>query len=141
MALHIANARVAAVFAAYPPSLRRPLLSLRALILQVAAETCVTGDIEETLKWGEPAYVTKSGTGSTVRIDRRKANDSEYAIYFNCQTDLIATFRTLFPRLRFEGNRAIVFDKDQRIPRDALTYCIAAAFTYHQRKGRRTRSR
>ena len=40
---------------------------------------------------------TKSG--STVRIDQVKAVPDQIAIYFHCQTDLVATFRELYPEL------------------------------------------
>jgi hypothetical protein len=56
-------------------------------------------------------------------------------MYFNCQTTLVETFRTLFPKdFRFEGNRAIVFDELDEVPRDSLVFCIAAALTYHRVK-------
>ena len=59
----------------------------------------------------------------------------QYAMYFNCQTNLIETFKTLFPaEFKFEGNRAIVFLESDVVPVDALTYCIAAALTYHRNK-------
>ena len=61
--------RVAQVFDSYPPALRTRLLALRALIFEVAASTPGVGELEETLKWGEPAYLTtQSKSGSTVRI-------------------------------------------------------------------------
>ena len=54
-------------------------------------------------------------------------------MYFNCQTNLIETFRSLFPNdFRFEGNRAIVFSAADVPASDALAYCIAAALTYHR---------
>jgi len=60
---------VAAKFEAYPPVVRRQLLALRELVFRTAASIPEVGAIDETLKWGEPAYVTKNGAGSTVRID------------------------------------------------------------------------
>ncbi len=130
------NPDVARVFEAYPAGIRRKLLAVRELIFTTAATTDGVGELEETLKWGEPAYVTsKSKSGSTVRIDRRKSNPAQYAMYFNCNTNLIETFRSLFPDdFSFEGNRAIVFDQAAPIPKNALGFCIAAAFTYHRKK-------
>ena len=111
------------------------MLVLRELIFATAAQTKGVGELEETLKWGEPAYVTsQSKSGSTIRINRKKLSGTQYAIYFNCQTTLVETFKTLFPNeFVFEGNRAIVFDVADKIPADALRYCIAAALTYHQK--------
>ena len=132
----IANAAVAKAFEAYPPSIRRKLLALRALILKTAASTQGVGELEETLKWGEPAYLTsESKIGSTIRINWKKSAPGKYAIYFNCQTSLVETFKTLFPReFEFEGNRAIVFSESGAVPTDALAFCIRAALTYHRSK-------
>src|SRR5262249_31775757 len=123
-------------FAAYPPAMRRKLLALRALIFETASATDGVGELDETLKWGEPAYVTAhSGSGSTIRIDWKERRPGQYAMYFNCRTDLVATFRSMFPRdFVYEGNRAIVFDAAARVPTDSVAFCIAAALTYHQQK-------
>ena len=74
-------------------------------------------------------------SGSTIRIGCVKSDAPQYALYFHCQTDLVGTFRTLYPeQLRYGGNRSIVFDLDDKIPERALRHCIALALTYHRRK-------
>ena len=130
------NAAVARVFKGYPPDVRGKLIALRELIFQTAASTQGVGELEETLKWGEPAYVTsQSGSGSTVRIDWKISHPSQYAMYFHCRTNLVETFRTMFPtEFKFEGNRAIVFNRSDVVPTDALAFCIAAALTYHRKR-------
>ena len=127
---------VAQTFQTYPPSMRGKLLSLREMILRTASTTDGVGELQEALKWGEPAYLTaKSKAGSTIRIAWKKSNPGQYAMYFNCQTNLVETFRTLFPHdFKFVGNRAIVFDEHDAVPYDALTFCVAAALTYHLTK-------
>ena len=132
----IQDPSVASRFSAYPPGIRRKLMALRALILKTAAVTDGVGTLHETLKWGEPAYITaESGSGSTIRIDWKKAKPAEYAMYFNCQTNLIEMFRTMFPNdFRYEGNRAILFREDEAVPDEALEFCVAAALTYHRAK-------
>ena len=124
---------VAHAFENYPPTVRRKLLTLRELIFETAAATPGVGTLEETLKWGEPAYLTsETKSGSTIRLGWKKSAPAQYAMYFNCQTSLVDTFRTLFPGdFKFEGNRAIVFSISDAIPRDPLACCIAAALTYH----------
>lgn len=92
------NPAVAAKFEGYPPGARRKLLALRELVFRTAAATPGVGAIEETLKWGEPAYVTPNKAGSTVRIDWKAKDHEHYAMYFHCQTGLVETFRSLFPR-------------------------------------------
>ena len=132
------DASVAQAFEAFPAPVRRRLLTLRELIFRTAAQTPGVGALNETLKWGEPAYLTSaSKSGSTIRIGWKKQHATQYAIYFNCQTTLVETFRTLFPdEFKFEANRAIVFDVAENVadamPTDALALCIAAALTYHR---------
>jgi hypothetical protein len=134
----IANRDVAAVFDAYPLRVRTKLLALRRLVLDVAAETAGVGELEETLKWRQPSYLTTtSGSGSLIRIDQVKSADGAYAVYFHCQTNLVPRFRKRFGDvLTFEGNRAIVFEDGDEIPRDELRHCIALALTYHRDKRR-----
>lgn len=130
------NAAVAEVFENYPQSIRKKLLALREIVFDVAASTPGVGELEETLKWGEPAYLTtQSKIGSTVRMDWKKAAPTQYAMYFHCQTTLVETFRTLFPNdFTFEGNRAIVFQENDKLPVDAISYCVGMALTYHRDK-------
>ncbi len=127
---------VAQVFKAWPPQARSKLMALRKLILATARNTPGVGVIEETLKWGEPAYLTvQSRSGSTVRLGWKPVRPDQVAMYFNCQTHLISSFRTLFPgEFNYEGNRAIVWSLDEVVAMDALAVCLAAALTYHQRK-------
>lgn len=126
------------MFEAYPARVRRKLLALRELIFATATATEGAGELEETLKWGEPAYVTaQTKSGSTVRIDWKKARPNEYAMYFHCQTNLVDTFRAMFPNeFAFEGNRALVFPLDAPVPKETLALCIAASLTYHRSKPR-----
>jgi Domain of unknown function (DU1801) len=130
------NAEVAAIFQAYPDGLREKLLSLRRLIFETAAATEGVGRLEETLKWGQPSYVTaQTGSGSTIRIDRIKSARSRYAMYFHCQTRLVATFREFYARqLTFDGNRSILFDESDMIPAPELRHCVALALTYHRNR-------
>jgi hypothetical protein len=124
---------VVAAFNGYPKDLRAKLLKLRELIFEVAAETPGVGSIEETLKWGEPAYLTtNTRSGSTIRIAWKKSQPAQYSMYFICTTNLVETFRSLFPNdFQFEGNRAIHFRAEDTAPEDALRFCIAAALTHH----------
>ena len=126
------NSEVARIFDRYPAGIRDRLLALRELIFDVAASTEGVGRIEETIKWGEPAYATtESGSGSTIRIDWKKSAPLQYAMYFHCRTTLVSTFRTMFPHdFKFQGNRAIVFGESDELPADALALCIEASLTY-----------
>ena len=72
--------------------------------------------------------------GSTVRIDRVKSADNQVAMFFHCQTDLVDTFRELYPELSYSGNRAILLDAGKKLPEAELRHCVALALTYHLRK-------
>lgn len=135
------SAEVAAAFRVYPGALRARLLGLRQLIFDTAATTPGVGAIEETLKWGQPSYATaETGSGSPIRIDRVRSAPTQYAMYFHCQTGLVASFRELYSEeLKFGGNRSVLFDGADEIPARTLRHCIALALTYRLRKegGRR----
>jgi Domain of unknown function (DU1801) len=134
---------VKAIFDGYPKSLKAKLLALRRLILDTARTTDGVGPLEETLKWGQPSYLTSATkSGSTVRIDRIRFTPDLYAVYFHCQTRLVETFREIYPtEMRYGGNRCIVFNVDDAVPEAALRHCVALALTYHlhKRKGARAK--
>jgi Domain of unknown function (DU1801) len=125
---------VEAVFEACPAPARAKLKGLRRLILDTARATKGVGRIEEALKWGQPSYLTsETGSGSTIRIDRVKSAN-QVAVFFHCQTDLVETFRELYPKLSYSGNRAILLDAGAKLPETELRHCVALALTYHLRK-------
>lgn len=138
----IKNPEVAAVFNSYPEIMRDKLLYLRQLIYETAQETKGVGELEETLKWGEPSYLTpKTKSGSTVRIDWKQANESQYAIYFKCTTNLVETFKAKYPTdFKYGGNRCILFDQNDKVPAAKLKDCIALALTYHLNKKSRRKN-
>lgn len=136
------DAAVEAVFAAYPGPVKAKLLALRRLIFDTAKATDGVGALEETLKWGQPSYLTTaSKSGSTIRIDQVKAEAGRYAVYFHCQTDLVETFRELYPELRYGGNRSILLEAGEKLPEAALRHCVALALTYHLRKRKTGRAK
>nr|WP_315187818.1 DUF1801 domain-containing protein [uncultured Albidiferax sp.] len=128
--------RVEAVFQTWPQPVRRKLLALRQMVFEVAACTPGVGPLEETLKWGQPAYLTPhTRSGSTVRLGWDARRPGQYAVYFHCQTRLVEQFRTLFPNdFGFEGDRAIVLLASDTVPAATLQFCIAMALTYHLAK-------
>jgi hypothetical protein len=133
---------VEAAFDAYPATVKAKLLALRRLILDTAKATQGVGALEETLKWGQPSYLTpETKSGSTIRIDQVKPEAGQVAVYFHCQTNLVETFRELYPELSFGGNRSILLNAGDKLPAAALRHCVALALTYHlnRRKTRRDR--
>ena len=105
------------------------------MILDTARATKGVGALEETLKWGQPSYLTtETKSGSTVRIDLIKSPADHYAVFFHCQTDLVATFRELYPELNYGGNRSILLDAKDKLPEAELRHCVGLALTYHLNK-------
>jgi len=128
-----ANSMVEEKFNSYPDDMRKKLLALRALVYEVANNEESIENIEETLKWNEPSFITQYG--SPLRIDWKKSKPYQYSMYFNCKTKLVETFRELFSdRLSFEGNREIVFKEHEVVDVEALKYCVLLSLTYHKRK-------
>ena len=122
-------AHVDAAFRPYAAALRAKLERLRRIVLATAAKMDDV-NVDETLKWGQVAFVSRDG--STIRIDGTK--DGSAALYFICHTDLIARFRELYPDLAYEGNRAILLNVRDKLPEDALRHCISLALTYRKRR-------
>ena len=126
---------IAAAFNQHPKAIRARLLALRRLIFETAADIDGVGPLEETLKWKQPSYLTTaSGSGSTIRIDRIGDTD-DCALYFNCQTNLVETFRSLYQHdFSYGGNRSIHLVSAGDLPEPALRHCIGLALTYHRNK-------
>lgn len=122
-----------AVFADYPDFVRDKMQYLRELVIETAEETGEITEMKETLKWGEPSFITKNG--STLRIDWKEKAPNQYAMYFQCNSRLVDTFRLVFDRkFQYEGKRAIVFQLNQKIPKTELKACIKATLSYHSVK-------
>ena len=121
------------VFDNYPDMVRDKMLFLRELVLETAQEIEGVTNLEETLKWGEPSYLTKQG--STLRMDWKAKTPEQYAMYFKCTSRLVEVFRLVFAQsFTFEGKRAIVFQLNDELPKEELKLCIKATLTYHKVK-------
>jgi len=135
------RADVESVFAGYPSDVRAQLLRVRQLIFDTAAVTPGVGSLEETLRWGEPTYLTtQSKSGSMLRLHWKPADGDHYRLYVHCQTNLIATFRASYPELHCEGTRSIALARKEAIPIDALRHFVTLALTYHLHRKARNRA-
>lgn len=127
------NPEVEFKFQSYPEEVKPKLIVLRDLILETANELETVDQLEETLKWGEPSYLAKKG--STIRIDWKAKTPDQYAMYFKCTSKLVPTFKAIYGDLfQYENTRAIVFDFNTALPKEALKECIAMALQYHKLK-------
>jgi hypothetical protein len=129
-------ADVSAVFAAFPERVRARLLEARDLIFETAADMEGVGPLTETLKWGEPAYLTEATrSGSTIRLGWFRSSNREGAVLFNCRTTLVHDFRERFPGVfTYERNRAILLDAREPLAKAPLSACLGMALTYRRRR-------
>ena len=127
------NELVKKKFDSYPKRIKPRMKELRKLIFEVARITDGVGEIEETLKWGEPAYLThRPKSGTTIRMDWKPKYPDQIAIYVNCNTNLITSYKTLFNgELQFEGNRAIILPLNKTLPKEQIMVCVKMALRYH----------
>lgn len=129
------------IFDQFPEKSRQKFLKIRQLIFDVAAATDGVGELTETLRWGEPSYLTqRTKSGSMIRLNiprqlRESENPEKLGVYFQCQTTLVGDFRRHHAdRLQFEGNRAILIDAKAALPVRPLKDCFRTALTYHLNK-------
>lgn len=114
----------------YPNDVSVLMDNLRSLIIQTARDIDGLTEIKETLKWGEPSFITP--IGSTLRMDWKSKTPNQYALYFQCSSRLVVTFKSIFGnQLKFEGNRAIILSIGTEIPEEILVDCIKATLMYH----------
>ena len=127
---------VQAAFDAFPPAVRHRLVEVRRMIFDIAAENPRVGAITETLKWGEPAYLTEAtGSGSTIRLGRPRGLPDRAAVYFICRTTLVDEFRERFGEdFQYEGTRAVLLSTGGEVDRVALAIMLSMALTYHLRR-------
>ena len=85
------------------------------------------------MKWGQPSYLTpETKSGSTFRIDQVKPVPRAYAVYFHCQTNLVETFRELYPEsCAMKATAPSFWARKNTVPGGALRHCVALALTYH----------
>ncbi|WP_340691799.1 DUF1801 domain-containing protein [Hyphomonas sp.] len=131
-----APANVQAVLDALPAAPRAYLTQLRTLIRDTASKTPGVGPLTETLKWGEPAFLTEATkSGTTIRLGWKPATPTTAQLLVHCSTTLVNEWRDLYAgTLAFSGTRAILLDLTAPLPRPELAHCIAMALTYHSRK-------
>lgn len=123
---------VAAVFAEFAPALRDRLMEIRALIRRSAADTQGVGPLTETLKWGQPAYLTEhSKSGVTLRLGAVRDRPDLAGVFVTCSSRIVDRFRAEAPALDYGGDRAIHLPLDAPLPEADLSRCLKLALTYH----------
>jgi hypothetical protein len=130
------QADVAGALSVFPEHVRARLLEVRDLVFETGANIEGVGPLTETLKWGEPAYLTEATrSGSTIRLGWFRSSERECAVLFNCRTTLVDDFHERFPGVfACERNRAILLDAREPLPKAPLSTCVGMALTYHRRR-------
>lgn len=119
-------------FMAFPDPVRSGLVTLRGLILDVAAGLPQVGQVEECLKGGRPTYLVPDNRAATM-LQLGMAESGQFALFGPSR--VVSVFRTEHEDdFRFDGNQAIVFTSENEIRPEALSGLIDHALTYHLRK-------
>ncbi|MEM9573158.1 MAG: DUF1801 domain-containing protein [Pseudomonadota bacterium] len=126
---------VAKVLATCPEPAAQMVQQLRTLILKTAADQPEVNRLTETLKWGQPSYLTEQPrTGTTIRLGWDESG-ATVSLFVHCQTTLVKEWRDLYEsKLTLIGNRELRLKSHQTPPEPVLRHCIAMALTYHLRK-------
>lgn len=115
-----------AFLAAAPEAARAGLVALRELVLRVAEEAGIA--LREDSRWGQPAFLAPKGTAIRIGVPK----GAGFALFVHCQTRLIEDFRAgPGAGMRFEGTRAVLFDRVEEIDAAALAILIGDALAYH----------
>ena len=125
---------VADTIAAWPADAQAAAKSVSEMIRE-EAEHADVGPLTETLKWGEPSFLTEATkAGTTLRLAWKPKKAKVLQVLVHCQTSLIDEWRGRFPDLTFDGNRALLLPLDTSLPEAELRLCLRAALTYHEAK-------
>ncbi|MDF1728146.1 MAG: hypothetical protein P1U53_10410 [Sulfitobacter sp.] len=133
-------AALADLIATWPAPAQGMARACRALFLS-RAEARDIGPLEESLKWGQPAWrPVKPRTGSTLRLMWLEAQPDRLSLYVDCKTDIAARMRSLYPDLPFnDGQRRIDLDLTKALPEQAVAHLADMTLCYHlaRREARR----
>lgn len=132
-----ASPDAARCFALNDPEARKGLLTLRALIFSTAEQLPQIGRLEETLRWGQPAYLTPdTKAGTTLRLGPHKA--ARFALFVPCQSRVIPDYIAAFPAWdRIDGTRAVLFERAEDVEPLRHGWLIRHALSYKLPKRQR----
>lgn len=129
----IIQSDIEAIVQDYPPEIQSRFQEFQTMVLELANRTEDINKLEESLKWGEPAF--KSNIGSPFRFGWSTKRPDQFGIYFICTTTLVETFRQLYPDFfTFDGNRGLIFSPGKEFPKEPLIHCLELALRYKKVK-------
>lgn len=129
------NKQVDAVIRDWPDRARMRCLEARAIIYDVA-KASGAAPLVETLKWGQPSWLpAQKGIGTTLRVWWSETTPLNLSFFVNCQTDLIAQFKDIYPEtFTYSKNRGFSIRLDAPFPKDAFAHCAILTLGYHRNK-------
>lgn len=129
---NLRNKHVEGLFNNFPGDIGKSLLHIRAMIYEEAHANPSVDQLEESLKWGQPSYVSKNKAGTPIRLGVEKKSPGTFGLYVNCSTSLIETVKHIYgDKLTYDGNRGILFHENDTLPEETLRHVINLAMTYH----------
>ncbi|WP_299768522.1 hypothetical protein [uncultured Tateyamaria sp.] len=119
----------------WPDEAQTHFLRLRSIVHDVATSADI-GPLDESLKWGQPAWRPKRPrVGSTLRVDWSPTTPNRLMAFVDCKTDLAAQMDNRFPQqFHNDGRRALGFDLDAPLDEDAVWQLAHITLTYHRAK-------
>ena len=126
-----APAPLLALIAKWSGPAQQGLWACRAIFHDVAG-TAGIGHLDESLKWGQPAWrPTRPRQGSTLRANWSEKSPQTLALFVDCKTTLAATMRDIYPSdFVYESNRALHMRLDADLPAQAIDPLARLTFTY-----------
>ncbi len=113
----------------YPKSVNKRYKEFKSLLVEIAEKSPDVKKVTEEIKWGEPSY--RSNIGSPVRFGWSKKRPDQFGIYFICSTNLVETFRRVYPGFfQVDGNRGLIFAPDKPLKAEPLVHCLKMALRY-----------
>lgn len=129
--LQVLNSLIENRVKTFPEMAQKRFLEIRSLIYRVACENEL-GEVDETLKWGQPSYLCKRG--STLRVDWQPRYAENIELFFNCKTSLVETIKEVYGDIfYYRGNRMISLPLNEVYP-DELEACVLMALNYRKLK-------
>ncbi len=118
----------------WPDAAQQSLLTCRQMFHDIAAKAAI-GPLEESLKWGQPAWRPKKPrTGSTLRMDWSPKYPTHLSLFVDCKTDLAARIQNLYPTFpQNDGRRHLAFPLAAPLPEQAIAHLAEMTFGYHRK--------
>lgn len=119
----------------WPTAAQAQFQEVRCIVYDVALASDI-GPLDESLKWGQPAWRPKRPRiGSTLRVNWSPQSSTQLCAFVDCKTDLAAQMDVRFPgQFANDGRRALAFDLQTPLDHTAIWQLAHLTLTYHRAK-------